>query len=171
MTIKTSRSPTQHLTQIFPQLRRNITQILTQSPLTYINSISSSHRSNPKRSASFFKTKTQVSIKLNNSETTSTKNNVQIPNLFNTYFASIITHQKQEQSKSDIIFEKITLTNDERFAALRNLQTNKPHGPDAVPAPLLTQTASNCVPHHSFTLCTLQQIITLQHPSSSLQIS
>jgi hypothetical protein len=56
-------------------------------------------------------------MKVSNTERTSAHNAVEIANTFNTYFASIFTHdsdtddQQQEHTATDIILEDITLTN------------------------------------------------------------
>ena len=60
-------------------------------------------------------------------------------------------HQQENHSKTDIILDEITLTNDEVIAVLRNLENNKAHGPDGVPARLLTETAYQTAP----SLCAL----------------
>ena len=124
MRIKRSCSPSQHLKERFRGIRRKIKQMLRESRLKYINSICSSRGKNPKRFWSFVKTKTKVSnipenvsMKVSNTERTSAHNAVEIANTFNTYFASIFTHdsdtddQQQEHTATDIILEDITLTN------------------------------------------------------------
>ena len=96
-------------------------------------------------------------MKVSNTERTSSNNDVEIANTFNTYFASIFTHdsdtdhQQENHSKTDIIMDEITLTNDDAIAVLRNLDNNKAHGPDGVPARLLTETAYQIAP----SLCAL----------------
>ena len=42
--------------------------------------------------------------------------------------------------------ENITLTNDEVITVLSNLNNNKAHGPDGIPARLLTETSSQIAP-------------------------
>ena len=162
--MKRSRLPSQNLKDKFRDIRRKIKQMLRESRLNYINSICSVREQNPKRFWSFFKTKTKVSnipdkvsMKVSNTERTSANNDVEIANTFNTYFASIFTHdsdtdhQQENHSKTDIILDEITLTNDEVIAVLRNLGNNKAHGPDGVPARLLTETAYQIAP----SLCAL----------------
>ena len=164
MRMKRSRLPSQNLKDRFRDIRRKIKQMLRESRLNYINSICSVRGQNPKRFWSFFKTKTKVSnipdkvsMKVSNTERTSSNNDVEIANTFNTYFAFIFTHdsdtdhQQENHSKTDIILDEITLTNDEVIAVLRNLDNNKAHGPDGVPARLLTETAYQIAP----SLCAL----------------
>ena len=96
-------------------------------------------------------------MKVSYTERTSSNNDVEIANTFNTYFASIFTHDsytdhlQKNHSKTDILLDEITLTNDEVIAVLRNLDNNKAHGPDGVPARLLTETAYQIAP----SLCAL----------------
>ena len=148
MRIKRSCSPSQHLKERFRGIRRKIKQMLRESRLKYINSICSSRGKNPTEN---------ISMKVSNTERTSANNAVEIANTFNTYFAAIFTHdsdtydQQQEHTVTDIILEDITLTNDEVIAVLRNLDNNKAHSPDGVPARLLTETAFQIAP----SLCAL----------------
>ena len=132
--------------------------------LNYLNTICSSRAKNPKRFWSFFKTKTKasnipnnVSKKVSNTERTFANNDVDIANIFNTYFAFIFTqdsdedYQQQKHLDADIILDEITLSNEVVTAVLRNLDNNKAHGPDGVPARLLTETAFQIAP----SLCAL----------------
>ena len=74
-------------------------------------------------------------------------NNVDIENCFNEYFASIFTHDNNDDRNleehsivdPDVVLENITLTNDEVITVLSNLNNNKAHGSDGVPARLLTE--------------------------------
>jgi hypothetical protein len=78
-----------------------------ESRLKYINSNCSSRGQNPKRFWKFFKTKTKVSniqekvsMKVNNMHWKKFANNaVEIANTFNTYFASIFTHDNKNIRK------------------------------------------------------------------------
>ena len=78
-------------------------------------------------------------MKVSNTERTSSNNEVEIANTFNTYFTSIFTHdsdtdhQQENHSKSDIILDEITLTNDEVIAVLRNLDNR-----DSIPDHFIT---------------------------------
>ena len=85
--------------------------------------------------------------------------NADIANCFNEYFASIFMHDNnndhnlEEHSIADldIVLKNITLTNDEVKTILFNLHDNKAHGPDGIPARLLTETSSQIAP----SLCAL----------------
>ena len=132
---------------------------------TRINSICASCEPNPKRFWSFFKIKSKVSniplkvsVKSSENQRTYSNNNVDIANTFNEYFTSIFTHDNNsdhnlgENSDPEIVSEDIiTLTNDEVITVLTNLNNNKAHGPDGIPAHLLTETSSQIAP----SLCAL----------------
>ena len=60
-------------------------------------------------------------------------------------------HNLGEHSNPEIVLEDITLTNDEVITVLTNLDNNKAHGPDGIPARLLTETSSQIAP----SLCAL----------------
>ena len=62
-------------------------------------------------------------------------------------------HNLEEHSIADpdIVLKNITLTNDEVKTILFNLHNNKAHGPDRIPARLLTETSSQIAP----SLCAL----------------
>ena len=98
-----------------------------------------------------------VSVKSSENQKTYSNNNADIANTFNEYFASIFTHDNNsdhnlgEQSDPKIVLEDITLTNDEVITVLTNLNNNKAHGPDGIPARLLTETSSQIAP----SLCAL----------------
>ena len=119
--------------------------MLRESRLNYINSICASRDHNPNRFWSYFKivskssnTPSKVSAKsgINKSQRICFNNNVDIANCFNQYFASIFTHdsnndlylQKHSIVDPDIVLENITLTNDEVITVLSNLNNNKAHG-------------------------------------------
>ena len=121
--MKRSRLPSQNLKDRFRDIPRKIKQMLCESRLNYINSICSVREQNSKRFWPFFKTKTKVSnipdkvsMEVRNTERTSANNDVEIANTFNTYFASIFTHdsdtdhQQENHSKTDVILNEITLT-------------------------------------------------------------
>ena len=58
---------------------------------------------------------------------------------------------QQKHLDADTILDEITLSNEVVTAVLRNLDNNKVHGPDGVPARLLTETAFQIAP----SLCAL----------------
>ena len=166
MRIKRSCHPSEQLKHRFRELRTTIKRMLRESRLEYINSTCASREHNPKRFWSFFKIKSkvsniplEVSIKAgkNEYERAYAKNNAEVANTFNEYFASIFTHDDdsdlitEEHSEPDIILEDITLTNDEVITVLANLNINKAFGPDGIPARLLTETSSLIAP----SLCAL----------------
>ena len=70
------------------------------------------------------------------------------------YFISIFTydnnddHNLEEHSiaEPDIVLENITMTNDGVMTVLSNLNINKAHGPDGIPARLLTKTSCQIAP-------------------------
>jgi hypothetical protein len=83
--------------------------MLRESRLDYINSICASLEHNPKRFWSFFKIKSKVSnipLKVsvkygeNQNQRTYSNNNVDIANTFNEYFASIFTHDHDNNSST-----------------------------------------------------------------------
>ena len=151
--------PSEHFKNRFQELRRTIRRMLRERRLNYINSICASRDHNPKRFWSYFKivskssnTTSKVSLKsgINKSQRMCFNNNVDIANCFNEYFASIFTHDNNDDHNlkehlivdPDIVLENITLTNDEVITVLPNLNNNKAHGPDGIPARLLTETSS-----------------------------
>ena len=82
-----------------------------------------------------------------------------IASIFNTYFTSIFTRDQpstekdsrtidadSDHSTNTTLLEDITLTPDHVAAVLRTLDNDKAHGPDGIPARLLTETASVIAP-------------------------
>jgi hypothetical protein len=82
-----------------------------------------------------------------------------IASIFNTYFTSIFTRDQPstekdsrtidedcDHSTNTTLLEDITLTPDHVAAVLRTLDNDKAHGPDGIPARLLTETASVIAP-------------------------
>ena len=136
--------------------------MLRESRFNYTNScnICASRDHNPKRFWSYFKimskssnTPSKLSVKSGEcqSQRTYFNNNVDIANCFNEYFASIFTHDNNndhnlEERRSDLVLENITLTNDEVITVFSNQNNNKAHGPDGIPARLLTETSSQIAP-------------------------
>ena len=99
--IKRSCRPSEHLKNRFRELRRTIKRMLRESRFNYTNSICASRDHNPKRFWSYFKimskssnTPSKLSVKSGEyqSQRTHFNNNVDIANCFNEYFASIFTH-------------------------------------------------------------------------------
>ena len=101
-------------------------------------------------------------MKLNATERQSANNDKDIANILNTYFASVFTHNSdiqhsgQQFTETDFVLDDITLIVDEvarvtSSAELKHLDNNKAHGPDGIPATLLTETAFQIAP----SLCSL----------------
>ena len=121
---------------------------------------------NPKRFWSIFKLKSKVcnvpeKVSMAESEgaRTSAESPEAIASIFNTYFTSIFTRDQpstekdsrtidadSDHSTNTTLLEDITLTPDHVAAVLRTLDNDKAHGPDGIPARLLTETASVIAP-------------------------
>ena len=140
--------------------------MLRESRENYISTICSLPFQNPKRFWSFFRTKTKtltipniVYMKLNATERQSADNDVDIANTFNTYFALVFTHNSdiqhfgQQFTETNFVLDDITTSNSwwEVAGELKHLDNNKAHGPDGIPARLLTETAFEIAP----SLCAL----------------
>ncbi|CAB3982957.1 Hypothetical predicted protein [Paramuricea clavata] len=76
-----------------------------------------------------------------------------IATLFNCYFVSIfssdpinIVNQQSISETTDTLFNDIVLSQGTVRSVLRNLDNNKAHGPDEIPARLLTETAYQIAP-------------------------
>ncbi len=98
--------------------------MLRDNLLKYMNTICVSHDHNPKRFWSFFKKKSKVSnipgnvLIKNDHERIHADNNTDIANMFNDYFASIITSDSGSNSdhqdySHDITIDNITLLEEE----------------------------------------------------------
>ena len=82
--------------------------------------------------------------------------NTDIANMFNEYFVSIFSSDsdvafEHRDRLHNVEFENITLSEEEVLAVIMNLDHNKAHGPDNIPARLLKETAAQIAP----SLCSL----------------
>jgi hypothetical protein len=69
--------------------------------------------------------------------------------MFNTYFVSIFSSDVASEHHDhlhNLQFENITLLEEEVVAVIMNLDRNKAHGPDNIPARLLKKTAAQIAP-------------------------
>ena len=165
MRIKRSSSPSDYLRlrNQFKSLRSTIKRMLRDSRLEYMNKICANRDYNPKRFWSFFKTRSKVSnipgkvsTKVNDSERMHANSNTDIANMFNEYFVSIFSSDsdvafEHRDRLHNVEFEDITLSEEEVLAVIMNLDHNKAHGPDNIPARLLKETAAQIAP----SLCSL----------------
>ncbi|CAB4037892.1 Hypothetical predicted protein [Paramuricea clavata] len=163
MKIKRSSSPSDYLRDQFKSLRSTIKRMLRDSRLEYMNKICANRDHNPKRFWSFFKTRSKVSnipgkvsTKVNDSERKHANSNTDIANMFNEYFVSIFSSDSDVALEHgdrlhNVEFENITLSEEEVLAVIMNLDHNKAHGPDNIPARPLKETAAQIAP----SLCSL----------------
>lgn len=96
----------------------------------------------------------KVSTKVNENERMYANSNTDIAN--NEYFVSIFSSYSDIASENrdclhNIEFESITLLEEQVLAVILNLDQNKAHGPDNIPACLLKETAVQIAP----SLCSL----------------
>ncbi|CAB3994357.1 Hypothetical predicted protein [Paramuricea clavata] len=127
----------------------------------YISSLCTNIQTNSKRFWSLFELKgatrsvpEKISIKTSvNNVREYTENPRDIATLFNRYFVSIfssdpinIVNQQSISETTDTIFNDIVLSEGTVRSVLRNLDNNKAHGPDEIPARLLTETAYQIAP-------------------------
>ena len=143
----------------FASFAGQLKRMLRESSLNYINSICASRNHNPNHFWSYFKivskssnTPSKVLSKsgISQSQRICFKNNVSIANCFNEYFASIFTHDNNDDhnlEEHSIANPDIVLEN----TVLSNLNNNKAHGFDEISARLLTETSSQIAP----SLCAL----------------
>ena len=150
----------------FKHQRSVVKKMLRDSRARYINSICSDVGSNSKRFWSLFKLKSKscnvpqsVSIEIDEDIRTYSETPPKIANLFNKYFTSVFTTDSDISedlfANNDILscsstdsshMENIVLEPEHVSIILRSLDTNKAHGPDEIPARLLTETAIQIAP-------------------------
>ena len=150
----------------FKHQRSVVKKMLRDSRARYINSICSDVGSNSKRFWSLFKLKSKscnvpqsVSMTIDEDIRTYSETPPKIANLFNKYFTSVFTTDSDISedlfANNDILscsstdsshMENIVLEPEHVTIILRSLDTNKAHGPDEIPARLLTETATQIAP-------------------------
>ncbi|XP_028406787.1 uncharacterized protein LOC114529229 [Dendronephthya gigantea] len=155
MKIKKSCFPSDHLKTKSKSLHTTIKQMLRDNRLEYLNSICASRNYNPKHFWSFFKLKSKVrnipgkvSTKINERERKHVDSYSDIANMFNEYFASVLTPQfvsdileHRGYTYNTITMQDITLSEAEVIAVILNLDSNKAQGPDNISPRLLKETA------------------------------
>ena len=152
---KLRKSPTSiNLREKFKHLIRTaIKKMLRESRSKYISSICDDHGNNPKRFWSLFKLKTKscnvpekVSVGVEGDSRKYSETPAGIATLFNNYFTSIFTNDPDTSIDPSTIddnislLEDVVLTPDDVANVLRTLANDKAHGPDGIPARLLTET-------------------------------
>ena len=150
----------------FKHQRSVVKKMLRDSRARYINSICSDVGSNSKRFWTLFKLKSKscdvpqsVSMAIDEDLRTYSETPPKIANLFNKYFTSVFTTDSDISedpiANDDTLscsltdnshMENIVLEPEHVAIILRSLDNNKAHGPDKIPARLLTETATQIAP-------------------------
>ena len=149
--LKKSKSPKEQLAKKVKELRSVIKKMLRDSRSQYINSVCVDRISNPKRSWSLFKLKSNVSNvpeKVSMAESDGVRTYAESPeaiasiaSIFNSYFTSIFSKDQPNteteshsidadynEIKTTSLLKDIELTPDHVAAVLRNLDNDKAHG-------------------------------------------
>ena len=156
------KSPTDYLHEKFKSLRATIKRMINESRSNYITSLCTNIQTNPKRFWSLFKLKCKtrsvpekMSMKTSENVREYAESAMDIATLFNRYFISIFSSDptnvvdQNSVNLSDTtgaVFNDIILTEETVCSVLKNLDNNKAHGPDEIPARLLTETANQIAP-------------------------
>ena len=155
------KSPSDYLRHKFKSLRATIKLMIKISRSNYISSLCTNIQTNSKRFWSLFKLKgatrsvpEKISIKTSVDNVREYAENPRdIATLFNRYFVSIfssdpinIVNQQSISETTNTIFNDIIFSEGTVRSVLRNLDNNKAHGPDEIPARLLTETAYQIAP-------------------------
>ena len=141
--------------------------MLRDSRSKYINSVCADRNNNPKRFWSLFKLKSnvsnvpeKVSMARSDGVRTSAESPEAIATIFNSYSTSIFTKDQpntetyelytngadHDETTTTSLLDDTVLAPDHVAAVLRNPDNNKAHGPDGIPARLLTETAYQIAP-------------------------
>ena len=160
---KLARSPSDYLQAKFKYLRAQAKQALKVSRKQYYDCLGKTMYSNPKRFWKLFKLNSRASNipqsvlwKTENDQKVA-NNPISIAELFNSYFASILTnhlhnHEMKNTDTADFnepppqILNEINFSELEVFAALRSLNPDKALGPDGIPGRILKETAQQIAP-------------------------
>ena len=155
------KSPSDYLRHKFKSLRATIKLMIKISRSNYISSLCTNIQTNSKRFWSLFKLKGATRSVPEKISTKTSVDNVReyaenprdIATLFNRYFVSIfpsdpinIVNQQPISETTNTISNDIILSEGTARSVLRNLDNNKAHGPDEIPARLLTETAYQIAP-------------------------
>ena len=150
------RTPTEHLLNRFKSMRTLVKRMMKESRRTYINSLCNDRTINTKRFWSLFKLKSKrasvpgtISVVNNDGCARSCADNpIDIANMFNRYFVSIFNFDMESDEINELqssemapVLTDIELTEDMVHSILSNLDSNKAHGPDQIPARLLRHRA------------------------------
>ena len=142
-------------------MRTLVKQMMKESRSAYTNSLCNDRSINPKRFWSLFKLKSKgasipgiISVNTDDRHVRSSADNPKdIVSMFNHYFVSIFNTDEQgegmnvlQSTDTAAVVTDIQLTEEMVYSILSNLDNNKAHGPDQLPARLLTETSRQITP-------------------------